>query len=252
MARVLSISSQTVFGPVGNSAAVPALQMAGHEVLQIPTVLLSNHPGLGNPAGQSTPAALIEDMFASLQSIGAFDGLDSVMTGYFTSAPQVVAVTKQIAALKVRHQQLHVLVDPVIGDHGKLYVALDVAETIRNRLVPLATITTPNLFELTWLTGTADIASAVKKLGADETIVTSIPQGDAELRTELHFGQNQSCLSHVMSKQSHVPNGTGDYLAGCYLSERLKHLPNMAFPNAMQRLEIAIAKSLGSSALQLS
>ncbi len=252
MARVLSISSQTVFGPVGNSAAVPALQAAGHEVLQVPTVLLSNHPGLGKPAGQSTPAALLEDMFAALQSIGAFDSLDGVMTGYFTSAPQVIAVAKQIAALKVKHQDLHVLVDPVIGDHGKLYVATDVAETIRDQLLPLATITTPNLFELTWLASTNDIASAVKKLGAGETIVTSIPHCDAELRTELHVSKDPTCLSHVMSKQSHVPNGTGDYLAGCYLSERLKHSPNLAFPVAMQRLEITIAKSLGSPALQLS
>ena len=251
MARVLCISSQTVFGPVGNSAAVPALQAAGHEVMQIPTVLLSNHPGLDKPVGQSTPAVLMEDMFKALQAIGAFNHLGAVMTGYFTSAPQVVAAAKQIAALKVRHQHLHVLVDPVIGDHGKLYVATDVAETIRDQLLPLATITTPNLFELTWLASTNDIASAVKKLGAGETIVTSIPDGDSKLRTELHVSKDPACLCHVMSKQPHVPNGTGDYLADCYLAERLKQSAALAFPSAMQRLEIVIANSLGSSALQL-
>ncbi len=57
MALVLCVSSQTVFGPVGNSVAVPVLQAAGHEVMQLPTVLLSNHPGHGKPIGQATPAA---------------------------------------------------------------------------------------------------------------------------------------------------------------------------------------------------
>ena len=55
--RVLSISSQVVWGPVGNSAAVPALQAGGHEVLGLPTITLSAHPGHGPPAGFRTDAA---------------------------------------------------------------------------------------------------------------------------------------------------------------------------------------------------
>ena len=45
--QVLSISSQVAYGPVGNSASVPALQAAGFTVSQVPTIILSNHPGLG-------------------------------------------------------------------------------------------------------------------------------------------------------------------------------------------------------------
>ena len=45
MARILAISSQVVRGHVGLSAIVPALQRLGHEVLPIPTIILSNHPG---------------------------------------------------------------------------------------------------------------------------------------------------------------------------------------------------------------
>jgi pyridoxine kinase len=251
MGRVLCISSQTVFGPVGNSAAVPALQASGHEVMQIPTVLLSNHPGLGTPVGQSTSADLLEKMCAALNRAGVFQQLDAVMTGYFASAEQVVAVAKQISMLKSLNQQLHVLVDPVIGDHGALYVALDVAQAIRDQLLPLATITTPNLFELQWLAETNDIGSAVQWLDVAETIVTSIPDNTAMLRTELHHPNSMTFDSHSMPKYEGVPNGTGDYLAGCYLAERLKHPAKLAFSKAMQRVEIAIAKSLGSSALKL-
>jgi pyridoxine kinase len=249
MAKVLCISSQTVYGPVGNSAAVPALQAAGHEVMQIPTVILSNHPGHGKPAGQPTSAELLENMLAALNRINAFDGLDAVMTGYFTSAAQVVAATKQINALKAENELLHVLVDPVIGDNGAPYVPIDVAEAIRYHLLPLATITTPNLFELAWLTGLDVVADAVQHLNVAETIVTSVPKGADALATILHVGGKQN--THVMLRHAKVPHGTGDFLAGCYLAERLKMPPASAFEKSMNRLEAAIEKSLGHAVLNL-
>ncbi len=248
MARVLCISSQTVFGPVGNSAAVPALQALGHEVMQIPTVLLSNHPGLGKPAGQSTSVALMADMFEALTTICAFNNLAAIMTGYFTSAAQVIAVTKQISALKAQHENLHVLVDPVMGDHGKLYVSVDVAEAIRDQLLPLATITTPNVFELVWLTGESSVIAAVSKLNIAETIVTSIPLAD-ELETHLYADGNVFIRSIVRHKN--VPNGTGDFLAGCYLAERLTTPAAEAFEHAMTRLHTSILHSAGTTTLKL-
>jgi pyridoxine kinase len=250
MARVLCISSQTVFGPVGNSAAVPALQARGHEVMQIPTVLLSNHPGLGKPAGQSSSVDLINSLFEALTQVNAFTTLDAVMTGYFSSSEQVMAVAKHIASLKSQHPNLHVLVDPVMGDHGKLYVGEDAAAALRDALLPLATITTPNLFELTWLTGHTDVREAVAKLAIAETIVTSLPEDQTHLATELYAaGQKHH---HRLQRFAKVPNGTGDFLAGCYLAERLLREPQHAFANTMQRVETAITKSLNASALTLS
>jgi pyridoxine kinase len=249
MARVLCISSQTVFGPVGNSAAVPALQASGHDVMQIPTVLLSNHPGLAKPAGASTPVALMEDMFQALTTVKAFDRLAGVMTGYFTSAPQVIAVTKQIVVFKNLNPELHVLVDPVIGDHGKIYVSEDVAEAIRDHLLPLATITTPNLFELGCLAGESDITTAVSKLDIAEVIVTSIPSED-QLETQLYT--NGNVFSRSIARYENVPNGTGDFLAGCYLAERLAAPAVEAFERAMTRLDNAILRSAGTSTLKLS
>jgi pyridoxine kinase len=248
MAKVLCISSQTVYGPVGNSAAVPALQAVGHEVMALPTVVLSNHPGHGKPAGQSTPASLLEEMFAALNRINAFEALNAVMTGYFTSSAQVIAAAKQITALKAGNESLHVLVDPVIGDHGALYVAVDVAESIRNHLLPLATITTPNLFELGWLGGTADIAEAVAKLNVAETIVTSVP-AESHLATRLFVGGEM--IDHIIPRHESVPHGTGDFLAGCYLAQRLTASPAKAFEKAMLRLELAIGKSAGRVILSI-
>jgi len=45
MPTVLAISSQVVYGHVGNSAAAFALRRLGVHVLPVPTIVLSSHPG---------------------------------------------------------------------------------------------------------------------------------------------------------------------------------------------------------------
>ena len=69
--RVLAISSQVAFGPVGNSACVPALNAAGIEVIALPTILLSNQPALGKPSGIRVPAGTLSDMLEKLEALGA-------------------------------------------------------------------------------------------------------------------------------------------------------------------------------------
>ena len=56
---ILSISSRVVYGYVGNSAMVPALQHLGLTVWPVDTVVFSNHPGHGQFRGEvRDPAAL--------------------------------------------------------------------------------------------------------------------------------------------------------------------------------------------------
>lgn len=253
MARVLAISSQTVFGPVGNSAAVPALQGEGHEVLALPAILLSFHPGHGAPSGQRTPAPLMREMLEKLEKLGALQTCAAVMTGYFADAEQVEVAARAIAHLKKENSNCLVLVDPVIGDDGAPYVPQSVAEAIRDRLIPLATIATPNAFELSWLTG-LDVrdgktaADAASRLGLAETLVTSVPSGDA-LATMLFA--DGAVEAHGTERLANVPHGTGDFLSGLYLAYRLKHSAAEAFKLAMARLENAIAGSRGGSVLDV-
>lgn len=235
MAKILAISSQVVFGPVGLSAIVPALQAQGHEVLPVPTVLLSFHPGHGAPAGSTIT---IEPLLKALENVGAFQNIDAVITGYFANAEQVGITAALIKKLRPKI----VLVDPVLGDHGRLYVKDDVAFAIRDQLLPLATIVTPNAFELSWLQATTitDFAAAAKMLKVAEVIVTSVPADDqlATLRVT-----KTSVQWHHSPVRQNVPNGTGDYLSGLYLA-RLFDMPHdQAFSAAMIALENAIAIS---------
>ena len=246
--KLLSISSQVVWGPVGNTAAVPALQAKGHEVLTLPTITLSNHPGHGAPAGFRTQAEDMARMFAALEALGALSDLDAMLTGYFASAGQV----EEVSGLLDRITVPYLLVDPVMGDHGRLYIPQEVAEAIRS-LVPRATCITPNAFELSWLSGaevtdeTSAIAAA-RSLALPEVLATSVPAQDG-LATLLVMPDAVHRIA--TPKLEMVPHGTGDFLSGLYLAERLVHPPQQAFEAAMTTLARAIARSEGTGVLDV-
>ncbi|MCA3556258.1 PfkB family carbohydrate kinase [Aestuariivirga sp.] len=247
--KVLSISSQVVWGPVGNSAAVPALQAKGHEVLALPTVMLSNHPGHGAPAGLRVQAEDMARMFAALEALGALSGLDALLTGYFASVGQV----EEVARLLDRIPVPFLLADPVMGDHGRLYVPRDVAEAIRRHLLPRANCLTPNAFELAWLSGNevTDEASAIaaaRSLSLPEVLATSVPAHDG-LATLLVTPDGVHRIT--APKLVKVPNGTGDFLSGLYLAARLEQAPRQAFASAMRTLARAIALSSGTTVLNV-
>jgi pyridoxine kinase len=254
MARILAISSQTVFGPVGNSAAVPALQEQGHDVIAIPTTLLSHHPGLGRPIGRTTDPQLFEDFLTRLDDMGILETCDAVSTGYFAAAEQVDLTANTISRLKKQNSNLVVLVDPVLGDNNALYVPQAVAIAIRNHLLPLATIATPNRFELGWLTGSDPqsemaFAEIANSLAVTELVVTSAIVNESAITT-LHIADDM-VSRHDMANLPRVPNGTGDFLAGQYLAHRFGMAAIDAFHAAMKRVEHAVTVSAGQKILHL-
>jgi pyridoxine kinase len=252
--RILSISSQVIFGPVGNSAAVPAMQALGHEVLAVPTVILSNHPGHGRPAALRMPAADLAAMLGALEGLGALDSCAAVMTGYFTADDQIHGVARTIRRMQKKNPSLYALVDPVIGDGDRLYVPLPVAEAIRDELLPLADCASPNRFELEWLTGwrvssISEARAAAARLAAKEVLATSIPAGPGNLATLAIAGGD--CFEMVATLRKSVPHGTGDFLAGLYLAHRLAADPQSALRRSTAILDRAIAISAGSTVLDI-
>lgn len=248
--RVLCISSQVVWGPVGNSAAVPALQARGHEVLPLPTITLSNHPGHGAPQGFRTQVEDMARMFTALEGLGALKQVDAVLTGYFASPEQV----EEVAECLKRIESPYVLVDPVMGDHGRLYVPEAVARAIRAHLVPLANCITPNGFELSWLSGRdvddeESAIAAAQCLGLGEVLATSIPAKGGKLSTLLVTEEQVHAVA--TPKLSGVPHGTGDFLSGLYLAARLTMPPPQALEAAMAALGRAITLSAGTSVLDV-
>ncbi|HUQ37611.1 MAG TPA: pyridoxal kinase [Aestuariivirga sp.] len=253
--QVLSISSQVAYGPVGNSASVPAIQAAGFTVSQIPTIILSNHPGLGKPSGVKLPPTELEAILKSLEALGALDACVGVMTGYFASTDQINVAASFIHKMKEKNPSLYVLVDPVLGDDGSLYVSSEVANAIRDELLPLASCITPNCFELGWLSGKpvsnkAEVLLAAATLPHKEILATSIPLDANNLATLAITGSE--CSQESAAIKPSVPHGTGDFLAGLYFAARLNGFESReALKLSTGILDSAISRSLGQPCLDI-
>ena len=253
--HVLSISSQVTYGPVGNSASVPALQAAGFAVSQIPTIILSNHPGLGKPSGVKLPAAELDAVLKSLDALGVLDTCIGVMTGYFANAGQIKVAASFIHKMKGKNASLYVLVDPVLGDDDSLYVSSEVASAIRDDLLPLASCITPNCFELGWLSGKpvtnkSEVLLAAAHLPCKEILATSIPLDANNLATLAIIGGE--CSETIAAIKPSVPHGTGDFLAGLYLAARLNGFESReALKLSSAILDSAISRSLGQPCLDI-
>ncbi len=159
---VLTLQSSVAFGHVGNAAAAFALQRLGRDVVRIDTVRFSNHPKHGGFAGGPAPAGEIDALIEGLARRGLLVGIGAALSGYLGTAANGEAVARAVMAVRaVRPDALYCL-DPVIGDKpAGRFVAADIPAVISERLLPLADILTPNVFELEELTGrTVDTPTA--------------------------------------------------------------------------------------------
>jgi pyridoxine kinase len=253
---VIIISSAVAYGNVGIRATAAGLQALGHRAIELPTVVLSNHPGMGPPAGTRLEAEALGAMIDALERLGQLDRARAVMTGYFATADQIEAVADRVARLKGRREDLVVLVDPVIGDDADgLYVDERVAVAMRERLVPIASIVTPNCFELGWLSrrpvgSELEVVAAALALAVPEVVATSVEGAGDQLQT-LAITRDGVARS-TSPRLAEVPHGTGDLLAGLYLGCRLSGADaGTSLGEATTMLQRAIAKSAGREALEL-
>ncbi len=220
---ILSISSLVVRGTVGNRAIVPALEALGHPVWSLPTVILPWHPGHG-PANRititGTPFSAIVDNLVEAPWLGEIAG---VVSGYLAAPSQAGEVARLVAAVKLANPAANYLCDPVIGDHGRLYVEPAIAAAIRDQLLPIADAITPNRFELEWLTGSkpcADNGAIIATAGALATpikLVTSAYGPGTDKIGNLLIAHGKAYLS-THSVRSNPPNGLGDLMSALMMA----------------------------------
>lgn len=256
MARILAISSHVAYGHVGLAAIVPALQALGHEVIAVPTVVLSSHYGYNTVNGVRLDAGQVGGIVDALVTNGWLETADAVLTGYMPSVEVAEGVARVLGRLGETNPEILYLCDPVIGDdpHG-LYVPEGVAVAIRDGLVPLADIVTPNRFELEWLSGmpvrsAADADLAAEEVGADLLVATSVPAGEGLIANV--FSDEESTGQAVHKIESKVPHGSGDLFAALLLGYLLDGFDNAeAVARASAGIRTVIEASLGEGELQL-
>lgn len=258
MARILLISSDVAYGHVGNAAARFALQRLGHDVLALPTVVLSSHLGYKRIGGTRIDAATLKDMVDALAANDVLATVDAVLTGYLPAPEHVDMAVAAIAKVKAKTSKATVMVDPVLGDDPKgLYVANDAAEAVRDRLIRLADIITPNRFELEWLSGepvdgAKSAQVAARKLELPAVLGTSIPgKSKSQLENVLVAGET-TVVATVKRRKTTPPHGTGDLLASLLLGHLLTGKSKArALGLAVGGIEAVIDASAGEAELKL-
>jgi len=255
--NLLAITSHVVYGHVGGQVAVPALQRLGHEVWHLPTVLFSNHPGHGGFAGEAVRPALLRDLLDGLDARGFLDRVDAVLSGYLGTAETAGIVADTVERLR-RGRRMVFCCDPVLGDGGRRYVADGILEQLRDRLVPLADILTPNRDELAWLAGrpvasldaAVAAAEALRRRGAGSVVCTSAALSGGQLSSLVVGAAGAFALETPVLEG--VPHGTGDLFAALFLAARLDGLDDAAaLARAVAQTDAMIRATLRSGGDEL-
>ncbi len=224
--KVLSIQSAVAYGHVGNSAAVFPLQRIGVEVIPVPTVNFSNHTGYGAWRGQLIPPPDVAEIILGVEERGAFPQIDAVLSGYQGGAGIADVIIDAVRRVKAANPSALYACDPVMGNaKSGCFVAPEIPVLLRDRVVPVADIITPNQFELGFLTGTepasieSTLASAdlARAMGPSTVLVTSVerpdrPDGVIEMLVVAGAGSWLVTTPHLPFKA----NGSGDVTAALF------------------------------------
>ena len=147
---VLLLGDVTGRSCVGVRMLTRVLEEKGRDVLALPTVLISNTWNLGRVEQLETTDYLLRTL-KTWQELGLSFG--GVYMGYVTGRAQAQALAG--AADAARAQGKWVMVDPILGDHGRPYQSItDEQKRGMALLIEHAGLITPNLTEACLLTGT--------------------------------------------------------------------------------------------------
>lgn len=246
---VIVISSHVARGSVGNRAAVFALETLGHPVWAVPTIILPWHPGHGRATRIIPDAGQFKAMLKDLEGAPWLGEIAGVLTGYMGDEAQVGAVASLVKAVRAKNPDALYVCDPVMGDLDGLYIKQEIAAGIRDELVPLADIVTPNRYELSWMTG-RDLSDprstmeAAAALGTPTALVTSAPALMRGFTGNLLLSGGEAWMAEHRIIDN-PPNGLGD-LTGAVFLARL--LDGMNMSKALQTTTAAVFEILARTA----
>ncbi len=165
--RVLAIAGSDSGGGAGIQADLKTmLAMGVHGMTVVCAVTAQN--SLGVQGYWELPA---EAVAAQLDSVLGDIGTQAIKTGMLASAAIVGVVSDALAEVAAP-----IVVDPVaVSKHGDSLLSAGTLEAVRERLLPLATVVTPNLLEAGLLTGT-EITDEARMLAAARAINAMGPQ----------------------------------------------------------------------------
>ncbi|CAN1351577.1 Pyridoxal kinase [Linum perenne] len=161
-----------------------------------------------------------------------------LLTGYIGSVSFLNTVLEVVNKLRTINPKLIYVCDPVMGDEGKLYVPPDLVAVYREKVVPVASMLTPNQFEAEQLTGSRIVSEddgreACNKLhaaGPSKVVLTSINIDGGLLligSDQKEKGQPPQQFKIAIPKIPAYFTGTGDLMTALLLGWSNKYPDNL-------------------------
>ena len=237
--RIVLVNDITGFGRCSVTVELPLISAMKIQACPLPTAILSVHTGF--------PDHYLDDYtermapyIASWEKNGlAFDG---ICTGFLGSAVQIAIVLDFIRRFKGAGTR--VMVDPVMGDYGKLYPSYtqEMCDKMRS-LLGVADLVTPNLTEACQLLDIpyptdgivtddelCEMAEALAARGPKQVVITGLHEGD----TIKNFLYEEGKIAIVRApKIGGDRSGSGDAFAAIVAASLIRG----------EELEVAVQKA---------
>ncbi len=225
MKHILTIQDLSCVGRCSLTVALPVLSAQGIACSVLPTAVLSTHTAFPKPEVVDLSAHL-EDFVRHWQENSIT--FDAISVGYLADSRQAATVDSIVSRLNCP-----LILDPVMGDHGKLYSRITEEHIgALKALAARADVLLPNLTEAAALTGLpyreqtdADylnsLTDGLLDLGAKAVVITGIHLQDNAIG---FYGKAQNgdffCYQgDYIPRQFH---GTGDLFAAVLAGQLLK------------------------------
>ena len=145
--RVLTVAGSDSGGGAGIQADLKTMLALGCHGMSVVTAVTAQN-SVGVQGAWELP---VDAVRAQFRSVVDDIGVDAVKTGMLSSIPLVLEVAALLGTLPAG---VPVVVDPVgVSKHGDPLLAVEAVDAVRSALLPRATVLTPNLPEVTMLTG---------------------------------------------------------------------------------------------------
>lgn len=200
------------------TVAIPVLAALGVQCCALPTAVLSNHTGYDTFYFDDYTSRM-RPYLQKWRELGLT--FDYIYTGFLGSAEQIDIALEALDAFQMGDTR--VLVDPVMGDDGKLYATYteQMCDQMR-RLVSRADVVTPNVTEACLLADVpyigetmdeADVrklAARIAALGAPDVVITGVKCAGRVCNYVYSCGQLQAFGNDLTPVYY---SGTGDLFA---------------------------------------
>lgn len=219
MKHVLSVQDLSCTGRCSLTVALPTLSAMGLRCTVLPTAVLSSHTGFPQPHRRSLTQDM-EDICRHWQSIGL--RFDAMGIGYLACADQAYQVEALLEAFPA-----FTVLDPVMGDHGRLYSSITPEHTqALRRLCRRADVVLPNVTEAALLTQNPyreeaseeylrRLVQGLLELGAKAAVITGVSGKRGSVG--FYGSDGKEFFSYQTRQVSVHSHGTGDLFAAAVL-----------------------------------